>query len=231
MRIGGFQKISLIDYPGKIAAVVFTQGCNFRCPFCHNLDLVLPSCFHSPMEEGEIISFLATRMGKLQGVVVTGGEPTLQSDLDDFIRKIKTMGFAVKLDTNGSRPHVIKNLIDQKLIDFIAMDIKAPIERYPEISRVNINPDFIKESVEIITGSGMSYQFRTTFPKPLLSDVDLPGIMSLVNKGAQHFCLQPFVPRESILDDSLLDKAHYQDDEFNYLRQQWEETLEAVAGK
>ncbi|MEW5895545.1 MAG: anaerobic ribonucleoside-triphosphate reductase activating protein [Candidatus Omnitrophota bacterium] len=230
MRIGGFQKISLIDYPGKISAVVFTQGCNFRCPFCHNAHLVLPSLFRESLSEEEIIGFLASRTGRLQGVVITGGEPTLQNDLKDFIKKIKVMGYAVKLDTNGSRPFILEELIRQKLVDFVAMDVKAPIERYREVSGVNVNPDFIKKSIELLINSGLQYQFRTTFTKPLLNEVDLSGIMSLIGQGAKNFCLQPFVPQESILDDTLLDKAQYQDEEFNLLRKCCEETIEALAG-
>lgn len=217
MRIGGFQKISLIDYPGKVAAVVFTQGCNFRCPFCHNVELVLPSCFGDLLEEEDILRFLTTRVDKLQGVVITGGEPTIQPDLFSFIERVKAMGYLVKLDTNGSRPAVLKELHARKLLDFIAMDIKGPIGRYEEISGVKVNPRSIEESIKFILQSGVDYLFRTTFPKPLLREEDLPDILSLV-QGADHFVLQPFVPQKKILDPSLLDKAHYQDDEFETLR-------------
>ena len=160
MRIGGFQKVSLIDYPGKVAAVVFTQGCNFRCPFCHNMELVLPSCFDDPMNEDDVLNFLTTRIGKLQGVVITGGEPTLHSGLPDFIKKIKAMGFLVKLDSNGSRPCILQRLVDNKLVDYIAMDIKAPIERYEEVSGVNVNIDHIQQSIQIIMDSGLDHQKR-----------------------------------------------------------------------
>lgn len=223
MRIGGFQKISLIDYPGKIAAVVFTQGCNFRCPFCHNLSLVLPSCFSDPIDNKEVMAFLRTRIGKLQGVVVTGGEPTLQPDLADFIQEIKAMGYAVKLDTNGSRPRVLRSLITDHMLDYIAMDVKAPIDRYHEVSGVPVNPGHIQESITMIRKSGLAHEFRTTFPKPLLHKEDLPGILSLIDKDS-HFKLQPFVAQDAILDNSLLDQAHYQEEEFNKICEELVET-------
>lgn len=226
MRIGGFQKISLIDYPGKVAAVVFTQGCNFRCRFCHNLPLVIPSCFGELLSEEEIINFLKARVDKLQGVVVTGGEPTLQSDLPLFLEKIKAMGYLVKLDTNGSRPEMLRRLIDQKLVDFVAMDIKGPIRRYSEITGVVVNTDYIKKSVSIILESGINYQFRTTFPKPLLTENDLPEILDVIH-GAERFVLQPFVPQENLIDNQLLDQAHYQEEEFEQIRLQWEGSLTA----
>jgi len=221
MRIGGFQKISLIDFPGKVASVVFTQGCNFRCPYCHNAELVLPSHFSETIPEKNILDFLMTRVGRLQGVEVTGGEPTLHSDLPDFIEKIKDMGYAVKLDTNGSRPAVLKHLIDQKLVDFIAMDVKGPLDRYDDIAGVKVNPRLIEESIDLIIQSGVEYLFRTTFPKPLLGEQDIPGLLALVQK-ADHFHLQPFVPQEKILDPSMLDKAHYGDEEFLALCRQCE---------
>ena len=218
MRIGGFQKVSLIDYPGKVAAVVFTQGCNFRCPFCHNVELVLPSCFGDLLEEEEILRFLTTRVDKLQGIVVTGGEPTIHEDLPLFLEKIKAMGYAVKLDTNGSRPAVLKELFDRQLLDFVAMDVKAPAHCYDELAGIKVNIGLIKESIALIQASGVKHLFRTTFPKPLLGEDDLPGIFSLIH-GTHHFCLQPFVPQEKILDPSMLDKAHYQEGEFAALSQ------------
>lgn len=134
MQIGGLQKFSLLDYPGKISAVVFTQGCNFRCPYCHNPELVDPARYQECLPEEEIFSFLETRRGKLEAVTVTGGEPTLQKSLAPFLRRIKDMGFLVKLDTNGSRPDVLEELLRQKLIDYIAMDIKAPLEKYEAVT-------------------------------------------------------------------------------------------------
>jgi len=226
MRIGGFQKISLIDYPGKVAAVVFTQGCNFRCGFCHNLPLVIPSCFTEPLSEEEIINFLKARLDKLQGVVVTGGEPTLQSDLPAFLEKIKAMGYRVKLDTNGSRPEMLHRLLAEKLVDFVAMDIKGPIRRYAEIAGVAVDTENIRKSVSLILEAGIEYQFRTTFPKPVLTEGDLPEILDVIH-GAERFVLQPFVPQENLIDNKLLDKAHYQEEEFEQIRLHWEGSLTA----
>jgi len=216
MRIGGFQKVSLIDYPGKVAAVVFTQGCNFRCPFCHNVELVVPSCFGSTIDEDEILAFLAKRVDKLQGVVVTGGEPTIQPDLDRFLQRVKDLGYAVKLDTNGSRPEVLQRVVKQSLVDYIAMDIKASPEKYDLLCGIPVNLTMIRESVRIILSSGIPHEFRTTFSKTFLSKEDLPGMLDLV-EGSSSFHIQPFVPQEKILDASLMDKGQYTDEEFEHL--------------
>ena len=127
MKIGGLQKVSLIDYPGLICATIFLQGCNFRCSYCHNPELVNPQLFSPGLEEKEVLDFLKTRRGTLDGVTITGGEPTIQDDLASFIKKIKKLGFVIKLDTNGSQPQIIKALLDEKLLDFVAMDIKGPL--------------------------------------------------------------------------------------------------------
>ena len=135
--IGGIQKTSLIDFPGKIAAVVFTQGCNFRCGYCHNPSLAVSSPhWENRLSHKDILSFLQTRIGKLDGIVISGGEPTIQSGLYDFIKEIKNMGFLVKLDTNGTNPQVLERLINDNLLDYIAMDIKAPLEKYPQIINI-----------------------------------------------------------------------------------------------
>ncbi|MDD5525631.1 MAG: anaerobic ribonucleoside-triphosphate reductase activating protein, partial [Smithella sp.] len=146
MKIGGLQKVSLIDYPGLICGIVFLQGCNFKCPYCHNPELVDPKLFKPGIRENEVLEFLNTRKGKLDAISITGGEPTIQEDLTSFIKQIKKMGFAVKLDTNGSQPKVIKNLLAEKRLDFIAMDIKAPLEKYRNIVNTQVNTESIKES-------------------------------------------------------------------------------------
>ena len=150
MRIGGFQKFSLLDYPGKMAAIIFTQGCNFRCGYCYNLSLMCPEHFNEPLDEKEILGFLELRKGKLEGVVVTGGEPTIQLGLDDFLSKIKAMGYAIKLDTNGNRPDVLARLIESKLVDFIAMDIKTSLDRYEQAVGVSLDTQNIKKSIDLI---------------------------------------------------------------------------------
>jgi len=153
MKIGGLQKISFIDYPGSIGAVVFVQGCNFRCPYCHNPELVDPERYGPLLNEGEVLAFLEKRRGKLDAVTLTGGEPTLQPDLVGFLRKVREMGYRIKLDTNGSQPEVLAALIREKLVDYLAMDIKGPREKYARIARVEVDLAAIGRSVELITES------------------------------------------------------------------------------
>ena len=149
MLIGGFQKTSMIDYPEKIAAIVFTQGCNFRCPYCHNPELV--TGIDKIADEQAVLDFLETRKGKLDGVVVTGGEPCLQKTLPDFLKKLKDKGFAVKLDTNGSKFEMLKDVIDQKLVDYVAMDIKAPLIKYELVAHTKeLDINSICKSINLI---------------------------------------------------------------------------------
>jgi pyruvate formate lyase activating enzyme len=222
MRIGGLQKFSLIDYPGKVAAVIFTQGCNFRCPYCHNPELVISSSFRDTIPEEEVISFLFERKNKLQGVVVTGGEPTIQPDLIDFLKKIKSMGFCVKLDTNGSSPDVLKKVIEDGFVDFVAMDIKSPLEKYSKASGTDINADNIKESLNIILNSSVEHLFRTTVLKPFLDFDDFVSINNLV-KDARRYVLQEFRYQNNILDSNLLDQPQYSEQEFSELKERWEQ--------
>ncbi|MBR4355786.1 MAG: anaerobic ribonucleoside-triphosphate reductase activating protein, partial [Elusimicrobiaceae bacterium] len=146
MKFGGLIKFTLIDFPGRPAAVIFTQGCNFRCRYCHNPELVYPHLFTEPVPQEEIMSFLQRRQGTLEGVVVSGGEPTLHDDLPAFMASVKALGYALKLDTNGSRPDMIQELIDKKLVDYIAMDLKAPLEKYALITGVDTNPEILTRS-------------------------------------------------------------------------------------
>ena len=187
MKIGGLQKVSLIDYPGLICAIVFLQGCNFKCSYCHNPELVDPQLFQPCIKENEVLDFLNTRKGKLDAVTITGGEPTIQDDLAPFIKQIKKMGFAVKLDTNGSQPQVIKTLLDEKLLDFIAMDIKAPLEKYKSIVKVPVNADSIKESIRLILKAKIPYEFRTTIVESQLEEKDILQIAKLIS-GANQLC-------------------------------------------
>ncbi len=180
MKIGGLIKFTLIDFPGRPAAVIFTQGCNFRCRYCHNPELVYPHLFTEPVAEGEIDAFLKRRQGTLEGVVVSGGEPTLHDDLPAFLKKIKSMGYAVKLDTNGTRPEMLKKLIGEHLLDYIAMDLKAPLEKYALITGVEFNPAVLRESMDLICQSGLAYEFRTTYDKEVLTDADIAALSKLV---------------------------------------------------
>ncbi|MGN0016498.1 MAG: anaerobic ribonucleoside-triphosphate reductase activating protein [Candidatus Avelusimicrobium sp.] len=176
MKIGGLVKFTLIDFPGRPAAVVFTQGCNFRCRYCHNPELVYPHMFAEPVAIEEIYSFLKRRQGTLEGVVVSGGEPTLHEDLPSFMADLKAMGYATKLDTNGTRPDMLKSLLDAKLLDYIAMDIKAPMEKYSLITGVDFNPEVLRQSMDLIRQSGLDYEFRTTYDKEVLTDADISTI-------------------------------------------------------
>jgi len=205
MKIGGLNKFSLSDYPGKVAAVVFTQGCNFRCRFCHNGSLI-PSNVpdNSLIPQEKVFEFLEDRGRQLDGVVITGGEPTIQPDLSTFIYKIKATGFLVKLDTNGSQPEVLHRLLEEKLIDFIAMDIKAPLDIYDRLTGEQTPISRIKESIELIARSGIAHEFRTTVVKPLLSPQDLLSIRKLIPPGSTHG-LQKFRP-EHALDPAF--RAH-----------------------
>lgn len=182
MKIVGFEKSSLIDYPGKISAVVFTQGCNFRCSYCHNPQLVYPHLFTQLLSIDGIFEFLEIRKKLLDAVTISGGEPTLQRGLIPFIERIKNMGFLVKLDTNGSMPDILKEILTNGLIDFVAMDIKAPFEKYDRVCDVGGYIIKIKESIRMIEASGISFQFRTTYDTDLLEDRDLQEIRSFLNK-------------------------------------------------
>lgn len=206
--IGGIQKSSLIDYPEKISAIIFTQGCNFRCPYCHNPELV--------NAKGEtangIFEFLTSRIGKLDGVVITGGEPTLHNDLPELISKIKDLGFAVKLDTNGSNPLMLEKLIQEKLIDYVAMDIKAPINKYSEVTCTKVNTDNILKSIDILKNSDIDYEFRTTVVKSQLILNDFEQIAELI-KGAKKYYLQKFVSSKT-LNETFMNQATYTNEEF-----------------
>ncbi len=203
MKIGGFQPFTLTDFPGKVAAIVFTQGCNFRCPFCHNVELVKgqPSIGAVP-DESEILKLLESRAGKLDGVVITGGEPTIQKDLATFCSRVKSMGYAVKLDTNGSNPDRIEELIRAGAVDFLAMDIKAPLYLYTKLVGVPVDTTAIARSIEIVASSGIAHLFRTTFVKPLLNDSHIEEIQGLVPPGSPHV-LQEFRPEKVLCPEAL----------------------------
>lgn len=202
MRLGGFQKMTLIDYPGKIATTVFTVGCSFRCSFCHNPELVLPKKFPplNNMEE-EFFQHLSRRKGKLEGVCITGGEPTIQPDIIEFIKKIRQMGFLVKLDSNGSNPQVLGKIINEKLVDFIAMDIKNCPAGYGRAIGIDFDIKKIKKSVKMIMESGINYEFRTTVVPGIHNEADFEKIGKWL-KGAKSYFLQEY--REGhILDPKL----------------------------
>lgn len=197
MEIKGFLPLSLIDYPGKMAAVIFLPGCNFRCTFCFNIDLVLhPEALES-LDADHILKELKARKKWIDGVVITGGEPTLSNGLEEFIEKVKKLGFPVKLDTNGSNPKMLKNLIEKKLIDYVAMDIKCPLEKYSKATGVDANINDIKESVDIIRNSGIDYEFRTTVVPSLIKKKDVEEIGKWL-KGSKRYFLQQFRSKKTL---------------------------------
>lgn len=177
MKFGGLHKTSFCDFPGKVAAVVFTQGCNFNCPFCHNRQLI-PKNPSQPnlIEEKEIIRFLEKRRDQIEGVVVSGGEPTLHSDLSRFLSLVKELGFFTKLDTNGSHPEIIKNLLSKNLVDYVAMDVKAPFEKYAILAGRQVDISCIQKSIELITANRVPHQFRTTWYRKKLTEKDIEKI-------------------------------------------------------
>ncbi|MFW8601849.1 anaerobic ribonucleoside-triphosphate reductase activating protein [Desulfobacterota bacterium M19] len=191
MIIGGLQRCSFSDYPGRTAAVVFTQGCNFRCPFCHNGSLLTVTGV-ARYEEGELFNFLKLRRGRLGGVVVSGGEPTEHKDLPQFIARLKALGFEVKLDTNGSHPEMVKLLMKEGLVDYFAMDIKAPLNKYDSLCGTRVDTEAIRQSISLIAAGGVAHHFRTTFVKPLLTESDLAELRALVPLDSKHIT-QPFV--------------------------------------
>jgi len=210
MLIGGLQRFSLIDYPGKISAIIFTKGCNFRCPYCHNPELV-EFDEKDLIEEDYILFFLRERRGKLDGVVLTGGEPTLQSDLVDFLKEIKSLGFFIKLDTNGSNPEIIGRLLEEEILDYIAMDIKADLEKYNDVTLSNVDIEKIKKSIDIIMNSRIDYEFRTTIVKSQLTKEDILKIGELI-RSAELYVLQEFKATKT-LDPNFLKETSYPKEE------------------
>jgi len=219
MKIGGLQKISLIDYPGKISCVIFLSGCNFDCPYCHNPELAKGRSL-SPgyLSEDLIFDFLGSRKGFLDGVVISGGEPTLQKGLISFCEKIRLIGYPIKLDTNGSRPEVIKKLIDEDLINYIAMDIKTDSSRYTTLIKDNTTIDDIFLSVRIIRESNIDYEFRTTCIKSLVNERVLKNIGNKI-KGSRFYALQQFSKTNVLHQELFTDNSNiYSDDELMELK-------------
>ncbi len=192
MLILGLQKLTLLDYPGRTACTVFTGGCNFRCPFCHNAPLVLPGREQEPYTEEEVLSYLKKRAGLLDGVCVTGGEPTLQEDLEAFLRQVRALGYPVKLDTNGSRPEALRALIGQGLLDYVAMDVKSSPEEYARACGVPVDLEKVNESIDLLLSGCVDYEFRTT----VVAGLHTPQIIEQTARriaGAKRYFLQAFV--------------------------------------
>ena len=197
IEIKGLQKMSLIDYPGKISAVVFLAKCNFRCPYCHNPELVVGFDRLPSIGQEELFKFLQEREKWIDGVVITGGEPCIQPELPEFAKRIKGLGFLVKLDTNGSNPRMLESMVKGKLVDFISMDIKGPLAKYREIARVDVNEKDIQKSVDIIRSSGLDYEFRTTAVPGIIGKKDIMEMGKWL-KGSERYCIQQFRPLKTL---------------------------------
>lgn len=207
MKITGLQKMTLLDFPGKVACTVFLGGCNFRCPFCHNSQM-LDGSAEKFMEEEEFFAFLKKRQGLLDGVCVTGGEPTLQPGLPEFLDKIRALGYAVKLDTNGYRPEVLKTVVERGLVDYVAMDIKNSRELYAQTAGVPLNMGLIEESIQYLVSEPVDYEFRTTVVEPLhhaQSVADMAQWVLNISGGklVKKWYLQAFIDRETVCYEGL----------------------------
>lgn len=211
MIFGGLEKCTLIDYPGKVACMVYTIGCNLRCPYCHNPELV-DETVETKISEKEVLGFLSRRKGMLDGLVITGGEPTIHDDLLQFMKKVKKLGFLVKLDSNGTRPDILKEAIRKKLVDYIAMDIKSPMSKYSQTVARPVDVVAIRKSIQIIMSSNIKYEFRTTVIKALIALEDFHEIGREI-RGAQGYFLQKFIPTK-ILNPQFKKKVTYSDEEF-----------------
>lgn len=203
MKISGLQKLTLLDFPDVVSCIVFTKGCNLRCPFCHNSSLVVDSKLTPEIDEEEVFSYLNKRKNILDGVVISGGEPLLQKDIKDFIVRIKTLGYKVKLDTNGVNSKLLSELIDEKLVDYVAMDIKNTFDKYDMTTgKSNSRIDNIKESIRILKKEKVPYEFRTTIVKDFHNIEDIKKILKYIN-GSKYF-IQNFVDNENTIKKGLI---------------------------
>lgn len=201
MLVGGIQKLTLLDYPGKTACIIFTKGCNFRCPFCHNSELLEAKGDHIDIEE--IMEYLEKRKNILDGVVISGGEPLINKDIEDLIVSIKSLGYEIKLDTNGTNPKMLKNLIDKGLIDYVAMDIKTDFDNYSTVAGVmKVDIESIKKSIEIIETSNIGFEFRTTVAKELHGYKNLKSICEYIKPTSKYY-IQNYRECETVLKPGL----------------------------
>lgn len=207
LPIKGIQKLSLIDYPGKLCATIFVGGCNFRCPYCYNVSLVLEPKNLRTIPEQDVLGFLFERKGLLDGICAGGGEPTIHEELPVFLSKVKKLDFLVKVDTNGSKPKMLKRLLDEGLVDYIAMDVKAPLRKYRQTVRAKVDVESIKESVGLIRASDVDYEFRITVVPRLTTEEDLIEIAKML-RSSKRFVVQQFRPGRT-LDESFKDVAPY----------------------
>lgn len=214
MRFRGWQKTSLIEYPGKISTVLFTGKCNFRCPFCYNRDVVLESKRTQDIGEKDVLDYLSERKKLYQAVIVTGGEPTMHRDLPEFFRSVKSLGFLTGLETNGTNVAILRKLIDEKLVDYVAMDVKAPLswEKYSRVACIGDRNLFesVLESVKLLMDSKVDYEFRTTVVPGLHTEEDIIELAGQI-KGAKMYALQQFTPKDTTLDPEFTELKPYPD--------------------
>ena len=213
MKIGGLQKTSLLDYPEEVSAIIWTVGCNFNCPFCYNKDLVEGNI--AEISEDEVISFLDKRKKMLDGLVISGGEPFLQKDITSFCEKVKKLGYLIKIDTNGTFPEKLKELIDKKLVDYVAMDVKAPKKKSDALSGVKTSISKVNKSIKIIQEKASNYEFKTTFVSDLLTKEDIVEIAKWL-KGSRLYYLQQFKNDIPVISSKLSKKQSYSS---NYLKE------------
>ena len=230
MMFSAIQKFTLLDYPGKTSCIAFTPGCDFRCGYCHNPEFVLPEKIQkisaSFIAEETFYHFLEKRRGLLDGVVISGGEPTIMHGLLACMKRIKEMGFLVKLDTNGNRPHIIQEAIDAKVVDYVAMDIKTIPEKYPELVGKNAQPGNIRESIDILVHSGVEYEFRTTVVKSI-HDENMLHSMAEKIRGASVWHLQRFRPQKT-LDPDFSKESSYSAHEMARIAKELEKYVEKI---
>lgn len=230
MQISAVQKFTTLDFPDKLSCIVFTPGCNFRCGYCHNPEFVLPEevvkLRDSFIEEETVISFLETRIGKLDGVVVSGGEPTLQRGLAEFLEKVKRMGFLTKLDTNGGLPEILQPLLEKGLVDYVAMDVKTSLERYQELAGACIRPEAIKKSIALIKELAPDYEFRTTMVQEHHDESTIRAISDLIGE-AKRYALQGFRPGKT-LDSAFSNFRAVQQSELREASQYFQGTVENI---
>lgn len=227
LTIKGLQKTTLVDYPNKVACTIFLPKCNFRCAFCYNKDLVIDYEKLPTISEEEILDFLEKKKKWLDSVVFTGGEPLLHKELPLFIKKIKEMGFLIKVDTNGSNPKMLKELIDNKLVDYIAMDIKASLEKYDKVAGVKVNKEKIKQSIDILRNSDIDSELRLTCVPTLHSKEDIKKIGEWL-KGNKKMFIQQFQPKEKMINASLLNVKPFSKEELEEFKEILEKYIDEV---
>jgi pyruvate formate lyase activating enzyme len=233
MQISGLQKLTLIDYPKKLACTIFLFGCNLRCGFCHNPNLVIAEKENKPILKEEVLEFLRKRKPYLDGVCITGGEPTINEALPSFVEQIKKLGYSVKIDTNGTNPEMISDLIARKLADYIAMDIKTDKENYYSLTKTEVNVNNIEQSIRLITNSGIDYEFRTTcIPKHHTSEtIENIGkwLVELTGKKPKNYFLQGFINREEgLVDDNFSTIENMQEKDLESMKKIAEKYFEKV---